>query len=89
MRKMSKIISREYPYFPTAPGSDGAVLAVLVQDNMGKFRAYIGIARNPQNLSDVEKGQDARWIASGGRKLSYAKAVPEYFVGFTEAEYAA
>lgn len=85
-----QIISTEYPYMPMVPGIEAAVLAVLVKDGQGKYRAYIGLARHPDDrLTHEQRMEDAQYIANQGRKLSYAKAVPEYFVGFTAAEYVA
>lgn len=85
-----KLIATEYPYLPATPGVEAAVLAVLVKDGQGKFRAYIGMARHPDDrLTHEQRMEDARYIAAHGRKLSFDKAVPEYFVGFTAAEYAA
>lgn len=85
-----RLISTEYPYFPQAPGIEAAVLAVLVQDSQGKYRAYIGLARHPDDrLTTEQRMDDALWVASQGRKLSYEKAFPEYFVGVKREEYAA
>jgi len=84
-----QLIATEYPYMPQSPATDNAtILAVLVKDGGGFYRAYIGLVRNPDGLSDDERLEDANWVANHGRKLTYAKAVPEYFVGFKAEEYA-
>lgn len=85
-----RIISTEYPYFPARSGIEAAVLAVLVQDSTGKYRAYVGLARHPDDrLTTEQRWADAQWVASFGRKLTYKKAFPEYFIGIEEKDYAA
>lgn len=85
---MSQVIFAEYPYTPTHPDASGAVVAVLVKDGCGKYRAYIGIVPFPASRSESNVKSDLQWVASRGRKLRFEEAVPKYFVGFTAQEYA-
>lgn len=86
-----KIISTEYPYFPQHPTVVGkaAVLVVLTQDDTGRYAAYIGNARDPNALEENQRVGDAHWVAQRGSKLSFADAVPKYFVGIREDQYRA
>jgi hypothetical protein len=86
---VSRIISTESPYMPAAPGVEASVLAVLVQDGQGKYRAYIAMVPHlDDRMSQEQRRHAANWVASQGRKMTFREAVPVYFTGFTEKDYA-
>lgn len=82
------IVLVERPYIPQAPGTNGALVAVLTKDGAGCYAAYVGIARGGDNVPEDQQIDDVLWIAERGRKLQLAEA-STYFVGLKASNYRA
>jgi len=61
------------------------VLAVLTQDDAGRYAAYVAIKKNKDDVVGLRKRQ-AHHVAGNGAKLPYRRAL-FFFPGLVEQEY--
>jgi hypothetical protein len=80
-----KIVNTEAGFAPDMQNTDACVLAVLTQDDAGKYAVYVGVVRNDPS----RRAQHAERVASGGRKLVQWQVARGFFPFLTEEMYRA
>ena len=77
------VINTHQPPIPCRDAINASLLVVLTKDNQGQLAAYDAMVHLPLPGSksyELERRQNAIWIAHQGRKLTYPQAACHFHI---------